>query len=197
MICQKAVPRPHFHANGSNAARPKCWRLVCRSSSSRTNILRYLRAPRAVSSVGSEHLVYTERAGGSSPHAHPEQSTKSPTMQGLFATQTRTKLACGRERAAKSRLARRAGFCACSENAPPLGPPTEACEGGSPPAVHARTKLACGRKRTVISFGATPQCFQEHHEARRPPQTNCRPPKPRLLSHHARGRHPVLPMESP
>ena len=32
-----------------------------------TNILRYLRGPRAVSSVGSEHLVYTEGVGGSSP----------------------------------------------------------------------------------------------------------------------------------
>ena len=141
---------------------------------------------------------FTPRGSGfESLTAHPEQSTKAPAMQGLFVAQTRTKLACGRERAAKSRLARRAGFCACSENAPPLGPPTEACEGGSPPAAHARTKLACWRKRAIISFGATPQCFQEHHEGRHPPQTNCRPPKPRLLSHHARGRHPVLPAESP
>ena len=149
MTCQKAVPRPHFHATGSNVAWPKCWRLVCRSSSSRTNILRYLRAPRAVSSVGSEHLVYTEGVGGSSPSPPTQnKAQKAPARKGLFVAQT-------------------------------------------------RAKLACGRKRTVISFGATPQCFQEHHEGRHPPQTNCRPPKPRLLSHHARGRHPVLPMESP
>ena len=75
----------HFHATGSNAAWPKCWRLVCRSSSSRTNILRYLRAPRAVSSVGSEHLVYTEGVGGSSPSPPtPGTGTKAPAMQGLF-----------------------------------------------------------------------------------------------------------------
>ena len=78
MTCQKAVPRPHFHANGSNAARPKCWKLVCRSSSSRTNILRYLRAPRAVSSVGSEHLVYTEGVGGSSPSPPTQNKAQKP-----------------------------------------------------------------------------------------------------------------------
>ena len=78
MTCQKAVPRQHFHATGSNAARPKSWRLVCRSSSSRTNILRYLRAPRAVSSVGSEHLVYTEGVGGSSPSPPTQNKAQKP-----------------------------------------------------------------------------------------------------------------------
>ena len=80
MTRQKAVPRPHFHATGASAARPKSWRLVCRSSSSRTNILRYLRAPRAVSSVGSEHLVYTEGVGGSSP-SPPTQNKAQRTLQ--------------------------------------------------------------------------------------------------------------------
>ena len=56
-----------------------------RSSSLRTNILRYLRAPRAVSSVGSEHLVYTEGVGGSSPSP---PTHKGPCDAGLFVAST-------------------------------------------------------------------------------------------------------------
>ena len=198
MTCPKAAPRPHFHATGPNAAQPMSWRMVVQSSSSRTNILRYLRAPRAVSSVGSEHLVYTEGVGGSSPSPPTQNKAQKPLhRRGFLLPKHAPSLLVGGKGQQKVNSPEGRAFVLCSGNAPPLGPPTKACEGGSPPVVQARIRLVCGQERSVKPCAAIPQCFPEHHEGRHPPQTNCHPPKSRLHSRHSPGHHPVLPMENP
>ena len=72
--------RPHPSENRETASTRLCFD---QRHASATNILRYLRASRAVSSVGSEHLVYTEGVGGSSP-SPPTQHSKKPLHAGAF-----------------------------------------------------------------------------------------------------------------
>ena len=52
-----------------------------------TNILRYLRGPRAVSSVGSEHPFTPRGSGVRVPTAHSNHPTKAPALQGLLMPQ--------------------------------------------------------------------------------------------------------------
>ena len=61
---EPAVPKPQPLVLQGRGAERLGWAVIRHGA---TNILRYLRGPRAVSSVGSEHLVYTEGVGGSSP----------------------------------------------------------------------------------------------------------------------------------
>ena len=194
--CQTAVPRPHFHATGSNAAQPKSWRLVCRSLSSRTNILRYLRAPRAVSSVGSEHLVYTEGVGGSSPSPPTQNKAQKPLRCGGFLLPKHApSLLVGEEGQEKADSPEGRGFVLV------LGMPLHWVHRPS----HAREVVLVLPKHepslieggAFSSFGATPQCFQEHHEGRHQPQTNCHPPRSRLLSLHSPRRLAAPPMVNP
>ena len=68
---EPAVPKPQPLVLQRRGAEGLGWAVIRHGA---TNILRYLRGPRAVSSVGSEHLVYTEGVGGSSP-SPPTQIT--------------------------------------------------------------------------------------------------------------------------
>ena len=126
--------------------RPEGW-CVVRRHQEQTYFAIFALAGRLAQLVQS--TSFTPRGRGfESLTAHQEQSSKAPSMKGLFAAPK-------------------------------------------------RTKIACGRDKVVNPFGATPQCFLAHRGVRYPRQTNCHPPRSRLLSLHLPRRLAALPVENP
>ena len=93
--------------------------------------LLYLPPLRAISSVGSEHLVYTEGVGSSSLSSPTTKAKRSlyTLCRGFFNEEYRHKLACDRGDALKKALTRAASkriFFAFVMKAPTRRPPSAA-----------------------------------------------------------------------